>query len=972
MGQLQRLFAGMAFFACVLSATIHRPADASALTTALSSAACGDTIVLAAGTNYRGTFTVANKACTASSPLVIQGNKIYELPEGKRVTWADRGKMPVIETTSANQALIIGTAVQHVIIRGVAFSNYWPTSNTVTPDLISSDGATVSPRNLTFDRVIAYPYEEVVDPTYPFRSAERFLTMTGTEILVKNSYIAGFMGWYRNRTQQAISTVTAGATTTLDFTAVHGWGASGSRIIYVEGGTGSWTGANGKWTATIVDTNTVTIPVDSSGFGAVTGTFTARDINSDALTLSRGLTFPAGPGPYRVINNYIAAQYTATFWGGPTSTRTDNEATVTASTGTTNATLSQVSNLAVGDMIAISPNVLRVSTITSANPAVVTFNAAHGFGSAGATYKVNFQPGANSASVTSGIPPTGGSWYSGWGNLQGVKTVTVVDATRVSVAVDASGYTAYASAQGQASYGGVVAYDINQSTDAVNGCNRYASTTQSNTYCSMRVTAISGNEITMEEYGPSARGRVGAIWPGARARWNGTKMRGNEVRRNTFGKGSGWCTSLFGSSPCKGYDEVKEFNGIYAANILDDGLDSTSDALVGGTGMGPARNQECYDPWIGIEGTTVEDNRGRINSSGTGTFDDGCGLKIEYKGQPVRSRNNLFLDSPGNCYKINTTNDLQVTNNTCWQRPPNGSYSSWMQVIEAGTYSVGGFALGAPNAIISGNIGKWNTYGFPDNNSNARTGSTATHNLFLDNLSQFAGTSLGAGYDSTNKALDTSGDIGFSGTCDWTNWRNCKIVSGTYLGYFNGVNPGADLERLEDRAEGWSEDSGLIVYGLNEAVNNPAAFMIGSTRAAITFRLLSGGTCELVIYTDAIRSTEHGDTNTSGEKLCTRTGNVSPDKGRAVFVLGTNTALTASTTYYYKLTVGSAVMVGSFTTRASGSGQSWLWNRARECGTDGSTFGTAVSANTPYSVAAGNVRYCRDSAGAPVDVVIAP
>ena len=125
-------------------------------------------------------------------------------------------------------------------------------------------------------------------------------------------------------------------------------------------------------------------------------------------------------------------------------------------------------------------------------------------------------------------------------------------------------------------------------------------------------------------------------------------------------------------------------------------------------------------------------------------------------------------------------------------------------------------------------------------------------------------------------------------------------------------------------------------------------------------------------YTDAIRSTEHGDTNTSGEKLCTRTGNVSPDKGRAVFVLGTNTALTASTTYYYKLTVGSAVMVGSFTTRASGSGQSWLWNRARECGTDGSTFGTAVSANTPYSVAAGNVRYCRDSAGAPVDVVIAP
>ena len=132
---MAKFFIAIALFVYPLSATIHRPVDASALTTALSSAACGDTIVLAAGTEYRGTFTLASKTCTLSTQLVIEGSKIGELPEGKRVAWADLAKMPVISTVSASQALVIGTAVQHVLIRGVAFSNYWPTSNTVTPDL---------------------------------------------------------------------------------------------------------------------------------------------------------------------------------------------------------------------------------------------------------------------------------------------------------------------------------------------------------------------------------------------------------------------------------------------------------------------------------------------------------------------------------------------------------------------------------------------------------------------------------------------------------------------------------------------------------------------------------------------------------------------------------------------------------------------------------------------------------------------
>jgi hypothetical protein len=180
------------------------------------------------------------------------------------------------------------------------------------------------------------------------------------------------------------------------------------------------------------------------------------------------------------------------------------------------------------------------------------------------------------------------------------------------------------------------------------------------------------------------------------------------------------------------------------------------------------------------------------------------------------------------------------------------------------------------------------------------------------------------------------------------------------------------MEELICEVDGYCGKSGLFVYdAYTKRTLNPAAWKIGSTRAAITANRINGGTCTFILYTNAARTTEHGDTNTDPEKDCARTGNTS-SPGTVTLVLGTNTALAASTTYYYKLTMGSAVMVGEFATTASGSGIAASWNRSRECGSDGSTFGTAVSANTPYSVASGSVRYCRDSAGEPVEVLVAP
>lgn len=62
----------------------------------------------------------------------------------------------------------------------------------------------------------------------------------------------------------------------------HGFNAatspSAKPIITVSGGTGNWTAVNGSFTATILSSTTLSIPVDSTAFGALAGTvvFTTR------------------------------------------------------------------------------------------------------------------------------------------------------------------------------------------------------------------------------------------------------------------------------------------------------------------------------------------------------------------------------------------------------------------------------------------------------------------------------------------------------------------------------------------------------------------------------------------------------------------------------------------------------------------------------------------------------------------------
>src|SRR5438552_18272649 len=77
--------------------TTYNPTDAAGFTSALSSAQLGDTIILNAGTTYKGSFKLPNKT-TGSGWITIQSSNLASLPAaGVRVTPADAVNMPHLQ-----------------------------------------------------------------------------------------------------------------------------------------------------------------------------------------------------------------------------------------------------------------------------------------------------------------------------------------------------------------------------------------------------------------------------------------------------------------------------------------------------------------------------------------------------------------------------------------------------------------------------------------------------------------------------------------------------------------------------------------------------------------------------------------------------------------------------------------------------------------------------------------------------------
>lgn len=115
--------------------------------------------------------------------------------------------------------------------------------------------------------------------------------------------------------ETSISISAASNANPVSFTSTaHGMSTDTRPQVIVSGGTGSWAAVNGTFTATPTGANTWTIPVDSTAFGAVTGTlvFTTR-----APRTGRNV-WAVQFFVYDVSNNQVSA----TWKGGSTSMST--------------------------------------------------------------------------------------------------------------------------------------------------------------------------------------------------------------------------------------------------------------------------------------------------------------------------------------------------------------------------------------------------------------------------------------------------------------------------------------------------------------------------------------------------------------------------------------------------------------------------------------------------------------------------
>lgn len=118
----------------------------------------------------------------------------------------------------------------------------------------------------------------------------------------------------------ALTSTVGGVTTSLVFSAGHGIHADAKPVVTVSGGTGAWAGVNGTHAATYTSTTALSIPIDSSGYGAVAGTLVVNAFGPRltqpiwAVSRVRAATTPSSyiwstAGWNSICSNYATLSY---------------------------------------------------------------------------------------------------------------------------------------------------------------------------------------------------------------------------------------------------------------------------------------------------------------------------------------------------------------------------------------------------------------------------------------------------------------------------------------------------------------------------------------------------------------------------------------------------------------------------------------------------------------------------------------
>lgn len=171
--------------------TTFNPTTAAGLTSALTSAQLGDTIILNANTTYTGWFNLSNKT-TGSGWITIQSSNLASLPaQGVRVGLGDAVNMPKLVSNGNNGSVITTSAsAHHYKFVGIEFIG--PASNAELWQLIElgTTGAAQStlasvPHDIIIDRSIV----RANSSTQRLKSG---ITLNSATTDVTNCYIAGF------------------------------------------------------------------------------------------------------------------------------------------------------------------------------------------------------------------------------------------------------------------------------------------------------------------------------------------------------------------------------------------------------------------------------------------------------------------------------------------------------------------------------------------------------------------------------------------------------------------------------------------------------------------------------------------------------------------------------------------------------------------------------------------------------------
>ena len=136
--------------------------NATSFQNAINAATCGDTIVLAAGSTYRGNFTIPSTSC--SGWIEIVSSALASLPSpGNRIGPSNLSNMGTISTPNISPAIQFLPSSNHWRLIGLEITtSYVSTVNTnyclITAGLLADDSTAVSvqsqlPAYLIFDRI---------------------------------------------------------------------------------------------------------------------------------------------------------------------------------------------------------------------------------------------------------------------------------------------------------------------------------------------------------------------------------------------------------------------------------------------------------------------------------------------------------------------------------------------------------------------------------------------------------------------------------------------------------------------------------------------------------------------------------------------------------------------------------------------------------------------------------------------------